>query len=963
MGILSSMHLSLLKLGEDFTGREWALQSIDSWLAGNGRLYVIGGGPGSGKTALAARLALISSDPPSYGGHKHLRKDSLTYFHFCQATNDPTVNPLDFIRRLSLALGERYPEYALAINELNDPNINIQANVNVQTMEAGASTQVVVIKDLHIGSLSSRLAFNQLVRRPLEQICTPNFEGQIVILVDALDEAIAYNPEDNIANLLGEFTDHPDDLPRPVRFILTGRFEDPRLKELFGKPNLDLIKDAPPGVNDLYDYARKRLKEIPEPTKSELARKISDASAGNFLYAFHILNDINTSEDLPEDPADLELPQGLFEVYRQFIRRELGKNKEKWSSRYRPSLGLLAVGRGAGLNRPQLTGILGQAKKLDEDDVDIIINTCAQYLSGLFPDGPFRLHHRSFYEFLFEDPTYAVSPALAHRQIADFFLATYQDDWFSCLDDYVFRYLEDHLKAGGRLLSAPEQKLARIQVEEKLTALKHDQVFRWASASRLVSDRVPRAVNAWLAVDEPGCFLITGGPGCGKTTLAKRLEQISIGEATIDPYEFPRIKKGWLAYTHYCSVTDLASLSPRSFLESWLQVLSMRFPEFILPPSGEDTDRLSIRLDQEVKESEGKISGVNIENLVLSDRPVSELIERWLLPPFRRIVDSGYDEPHVLLVDGLEKSLAFSSQENLPKVLFDLARYIPNIRILITSRPDQQIFWLFGQPALRLEDYEQENMDLVGASSYQRLNWLPEPDRIETSEWLAENSQGNHLYASLILDEIARGRLDKAQIQEMMVPKNLETIYENDLLNKVARKEDWEAFIGPVFGLLAVARPPGLTLEHLSGITGETREEVRRILKPVEQYVTGNIADGPYQLYHQSFRDFLLAGRSKRFGVDGRRANLQIGEYFQQIYTGNWESADDYAICHAADHLIAALNSIEDKHKWQKGWQRTAALLEKLLSEPTYREEKVRRFSQQALQDDLEATQWILNPS
>ena len=46
----------------DFTGREWVPENISGWLAelGGGRIFLLTDGPGTGKTAVAARLVQMS---------------------------------------------------------------------------------------------------------------------------------------------------------------------------------------------------------------------------------------------------------------------------------------------------------------------------------------------------------------------------------------------------------------------------------------------------------------------------------------------------------------------------------------------------------------------------------------------------------------------------------------------------------------------------------------------------------------------------------------------------------------------------------------------------------------------------------------------------------------------------------------------------------------------------------------
>ena len=102
---------------------------------------------------------------------------------------------------------------------------------------------------------------------------------------------------------------------------------------------------------------------------------------------------------LPDWPdLDLEnypLPDGLSGLYHDFLNRELGRDEDRWYGSFKPVLGLIAVAQGAGLMRAQLAAISGV-------EVEQPLRVCKQYLAGDLPDGPFRVFHKSFADFLLE---------------------------------------------------------------------------------------------------------------------------------------------------------------------------------------------------------------------------------------------------------------------------------------------------------------------------------------------------------------------------------------------------------------------------------------------------------------------------------------------------------------------------------------------------------------------------------
>ncbi|MBD2095600.1 hypothetical protein H6F90_10570 [Trichocoleus sp. FACHB-591] len=66
--------LDLKKLTRDFTGRQWVFDDIDRWLReSDERFFILTGEPGVGKSAIAARLALIPAPAiKNYSWYKQL---------------------------------------------------------------------------------------------------------------------------------------------------------------------------------------------------------------------------------------------------------------------------------------------------------------------------------------------------------------------------------------------------------------------------------------------------------------------------------------------------------------------------------------------------------------------------------------------------------------------------------------------------------------------------------------------------------------------------------------------------------------------------------------------------------------------------------------------------------------------------------------------------------------------------
>ena len=257
--------------------------------------------------------------------------------------------------------------------------------------------------------------------------------------MDGLDAALSYDPEDNIVTLLAHTTERSSSLPPQMRFLLTTR-HDPRVLSLMDGVTLDLIHDAPESAEEVRAYAYTRLSALPESKRTDVAERVAEAAQGNFLYARYMLDHLLSDPNGVDDMTPLALPQGLNDVYRQSLKREIGRNMERWSERYCPLLGALAEAHEPGLTLTQLGGITGRSMSESSN----LLRALAQYLDGPQPEGPLRLYHPSFRQFLLHDLEFPIYPAEANEAIATFFLEEYHDDWLNCNDPYALQWVCQH---------------------------------------------------------------------------------------------------------------------------------------------------------------------------------------------------------------------------------------------------------------------------------------------------------------------------------------------------------------------------------------------------------------------------------------------------------------------------------------------------------------------------------------
>ncbi len=454
---------------DQFTGRTWLLPKVLDWLeTSSERLLLITGDPGTGKSLVAAWLAGSGPLPGEPAARQQLERlrGYVKAAHFCQADGD-SIQPAELAKNLANQLTLTLPGFKEEIEALLSDRVVFAPVLNLENVAAGAFVAGISIKNLNLQDMDDQTRFTRSVSEPLRNLYKHKNPGQILIIINSLDEALSYTGDVRIPNLLAKLANLPED----VRFLAVTR-PDPRvLKDFFQVRTLDLVDNAPPGAEDVRQYISASLPDaIGEPRRTEMARQISDASRGVFLYGRLVVEELR--EDLKKGrlQPNLVFPPGLPAYYNRFLQRELGKDIELWQKDYRPVLGLVSVGQGEGLRGTQVG-------KVSRTNVEKILLACLQYMDGAYPEGPFRVFHRSFADFLLdsqENTYYHIDAANMHAMIADYYYAlnnfpTPPGMW----DDYAMRYIPAHLEGASRL----EDQEARHTQVERLVQLVQDPMF------------------------------------------------------------------------------------------------------------------------------------------------------------------------------------------------------------------------------------------------------------------------------------------------------------------------------------------------------------------------------------------------------------------------------------------------------------------------------------------------------
>ncbi|HEX6097291.1 MAG TPA: hypothetical protein VF432_13260 [Thermoanaerobaculia bacterium] len=423
---------------EGYTPRPWLMERIAAWYAdpARPRFFSIVGEPGSGKTAVAAQL-ITGSAPP------------VAAYHFCSARKPNWQEPSAFVSSMSGQLVDNVPGFrdALLASSQQRFTLNIDAKVHAEVAMPG-STQNAVNIPITAGSAQSQ--FGTAIRDPLQRLYDGGFDGDVVLLVDALDEGdLAPGPE-KIGDLLAAL----NDLPARVRAIVTSRPALPtaRLGDAGDVVRLQLgaAELAVTIGDDVERHVRRSLAAAPDLVKRlalpepQFVRQFRERAAGNFLWAGFALGMLRQGTG-PIDAAALQaLPSGLPDLYGQFLDRIVRGDMARWRAEHSVVLGTLAVTQEE-LTVEQLAHYTGLAEAV----IHQVLDEADQLLEPTTTEPvAYRVYHQSFLDYILDAKAakrYACRPGEQHARFAEAWARDTELRNWKKSDDYAIRRIATHL--------------------------------------------------------------------------------------------------------------------------------------------------------------------------------------------------------------------------------------------------------------------------------------------------------------------------------------------------------------------------------------------------------------------------------------------------------------------------------------------------------------------------------------
>jgi hypothetical protein len=375
------------------------------------------------------------------------------------------------------------------------------------------------------------------------------------------------------------------------------------------------------------------------------------------------------------------------------------------------------------------------------------------------------------------------------------------------------------------------------------------------------------AISDWLNRPAPAqpWFLVTGGPGSGKSALVAWLAGAGPKPSTKSPAHKRRRIHANLRAVHFCDADGgraAQSLDPLVLANSIVRQLSRGNPAY----ANELAQQLRINLNITMTaENVGRVEGptfgtINVQSPASLFNSALDAL-RWTTPGL-----------HLIAVDALDEAELWRGGVRIRELLSGISQEMADsgIRILMTSRPVQSIIDAFP-PDARWDLDDAGDAD-VATYVTARLAALPNVSK-SLAVRLTAASAGNFMVAKLLTDfaKAQPGQIGalasefEASGRDGGMWAGLDEVYSRFLWREFGtpgESPEWTNAARPVLGTIAVARQKLLD-EQIEWLVEPDRDAlqagvVERALPRCLQYLDGDLPSGPFGLYHFSFREFLF---------------------------------------------------------------------------------------------------------
>jgi hypothetical protein len=282
-------------------------------------------------------------------------------------------------------------------------------------------------------------------------------------------------------------------------------------------------------------------------------------------------------------------------------------------------------------------------------------------------------------------------------------------------------------------------------------------------------------------------------------------------------------------------------------------------------------------------------------------------LQQQLFSKWRLWAENSKGNKLLFLIDGLDEGVEDAIVKYLPRENFE------NILIIYGSRPgghrsiDELWSTLPTEYHTKLELSGLSKQDIRAliyevANKYELEKESPWIDAVE------KRSQGNPLYLKLLCNAIENGSVGLNDINAL--PEKIEYYYKAILQRYAQDTLDGDALLSGLYTFAAAK--DYLTFSHLAILNKLGEAQVERVgstLKEVlyENPLTEDVLD--YQLFHESFREYLLKEKTLKI-TDASERIIDFCATWQEL-EGSWEQR--YCLEHYATHLNESKKELHHK--------------------------------------------------
>ena len=378
---------------DGFIGRDWLFDAIEAWRLGDrsSKVFWISGGPGVGKSAVAAWLA-------------HSGKSHVIAAQFCRFNSPERREPTRVIRSIAFQLATRLPDYRRHL--IHKPEIADLDRKNPSDL------------------------FDYLIADPLRYAIDGQRPRHLIVL-DALDETLT---EGN-SELTDLIASQVHKLPDWIAWVVTSRPEPAIRGQLKQFGIHEINTDDPRNAADIARYIQQWLtqQQLPPSCFKQASERISQATQGNFLYLRELQRAVDRHVIDLNHPDDL--PQGLSALFAREFRHRFS-NVQAYENDILPLLEIL-VASSRPIPETEIETLLNCGKRQRLRMLAQLGSYVTETIEGI------ALFHKSLKDWLVDEKSagadYFVEVASGHQMLGNVLWQQFTDnpDLITTLDSYM----------------------------------------------------------------------------------------------------------------------------------------------------------------------------------------------------------------------------------------------------------------------------------------------------------------------------------------------------------------------------------------------------------------------------------------------------------------------------------------------------------------------------------------------